>query len=230
MNDTITQPTLVRGTGRPKLYKTEDGTRVPGVTTITGRFKDAGGLVQWAYQQGLAGKDINETRDDAATAGSLAHDLIERRIHGDITAPVETSNIEHAAKALNALAQFDRWIASKAIRFTHTELPLVSELYRFGGTLDAVGIGPGGEVVLVDWKSSNGVYPEYIVQLGGYSLLLLECLAITVSAAVLLRFDKDADVFSEHHWGRSVLDEAEKAFLAQRSLYESDKNFKRWCK
>ena len=31
-----------------------DGKRVPGTTTIIGRFKDSGGLLYWAFEQGKA--------------------------------------------------------------------------------------------------------------------------------------------------------------------------------
>jgi len=35
----------IQGSGRPTRYKLKDGTVVPGVKTITGRFKEAGGLM-----------------------------------------------------------------------------------------------------------------------------------------------------------------------------------------
>ena len=47
--------TIVRGSGRPKEYLLPDGTRVSGVTTILGRFKESGGLLQWAFQVGKSG-------------------------------------------------------------------------------------------------------------------------------------------------------------------------------
>ena len=40
---------------RPKDgYKNNEGKRVPGVTTIIGRFKDSGALMYWAFEQGKA--------------------------------------------------------------------------------------------------------------------------------------------------------------------------------
>ena len=61
--------------GRPTLgYRLKDGTKVPGVTTIIGRFKDSGGLLWWAFEQGQAAErgEINslyDKRDAAAEAG-----------------------------------------------------------------------------------------------------------------------------------------------------------------
>ena len=59
---------------RPKGgYKLADGTKVPGVTTVIGKLKDAGPLMYWAWQQGVEGKDFRETRDAAASAGTVVH-------------------------------------------------------------------------------------------------------------------------------------------------------------
>ena len=37
----------------PIIYKDHRGNRLPSVTTIIGRFKESGGLLYWANQQGL---------------------------------------------------------------------------------------------------------------------------------------------------------------------------------
>ncbi len=57
-------------------YKTQDGKRAPGVTTIIGRFKDSGGLLWWAFEQGKAAErgEINslyDKRDEAGDADLL---------------------------------------------------------------------------------------------------------------------------------------------------------------
>ena len=70
-------------------YRLKDGTRVPGTTTIIGRFKDSGGLLWWAFYQGQAAErgEINslyDKRDEAAEAGTIAHDLVDLFLHGEI--------------------------------------------------------------------------------------------------------------------------------------------------
>ena len=51
-------------------YYLKDGTRVPGTTTVIGRFKESGALLRWAFQQGKDGKnDLYEDRDKAASFG-----------------------------------------------------------------------------------------------------------------------------------------------------------------
>lgn len=224
------QQAVISGGGRPKKYVLKSGVRVPGTTTITGRFKDAGGLIQWAWKQGVEGNDINRIRDDAGDSGNLAHDMIEAWLL-DKPQPEREARFsdEQWAHALNAFAQFKRWIAATRIRVTHAEMPLVSERYAFGGTLDAAGLLEA-LLVLLDWKSSGGIYADYLVQLGGYSILWEENFAERFHECHLARFDKGADVTAHHSFGRNVLDKAETQFLRLREAYETDKDLKKWVK
>jgi hypothetical protein len=199
------------------------------VTTIAGRFKDSGALIRWAYNQGAQGVPLEDARDKAATAGALAHDLIEAGLCAREAPALDGYDEEAIGRARNAHAQFHRWHAGSQIEIVETEVPLVSEAHRFGGTFDALGKIDIAHV-LVDWKSSNGVYPEYIAQLGGYSILLRECRGIVLAEAHLCRFDKDAETFAHHSWGRSVLDVAERAFLLMAELYALDRDMKRYAR
>ncbi len=36
-------------------YRNAAGNKIPGTTTIIGRFKESGGLLQWAFKQGASG-------------------------------------------------------------------------------------------------------------------------------------------------------------------------------
>src|SRR5271156_5885395 len=128
------------GGGRPSSYKTADGKRVPGVTTILGKFKDAGGLIHWAWECGRDGKDYREMRDAAASAGSIAHGWIDGGIHQRVMAdPPPDIAPDIVAKALVGYAAFRSWRDSMRLVVTDTETALVSEMYRFGGTYDAIG-------------------------------------------------------------------------------------------
>jgi hypothetical protein len=53
-------------------YRDADGQRIPGVTTVIGRFKESGGLIRWAYNRGREGEDLYDSRDKAAEAGTAA--------------------------------------------------------------------------------------------------------------------------------------------------------------
>ena len=151
-----------------EIYKDAAGNRVPSVTTIISRFKESGGLLFWANQAGLDGQTLDEARRPAATAGTLAHELVEAHLN-QRTVPDMTGDEEVGAKARAAFATYVQWHAMTKLRVRHTEVSLVSERHKFGGRLDAVG-EVGGKLVLVDWKT-GGVYADHLLQLAGYKIL-----------------------------------------------------------
>lgn len=70
-------------------YHLKSGEKVPSVTTITSRFKDSGGLLYWACDQGKAIErgeisNLYDKRDEAGQAGAIAHALVEMYIKGNL--------------------------------------------------------------------------------------------------------------------------------------------------
>jgi len=66
------------------IYKTADGKRVPGVTTVIGGNlgwnKQA--LMYWANQVGLDGRNHREVSEEAADTGTIAHAMVEAELKG----------------------------------------------------------------------------------------------------------------------------------------------------
>jgi hypothetical protein len=142
-------PRPVRG------YRTADGSRVPGVTTVVKVLQESGGLIFWAWSLGVEGKDYREARDTAASAGTLAHAKIEAAIRG--TEIPTDPNPEIDRKAANALERFLHWREMTRAEIRVHEEPLVSEQHGYGGTPDALAT-INGRACLFDWKAANGVY------------------------------------------------------------------------
>ena len=212
---------IEKGTGRPSKagYRTADGKRVPSVTTILGRFKDPGGLIHWAWKLGTEGEDYRKVRDDAADAGTLAHDGIEAAIHGTEWTPPPDVDDEIVSRALTAIQGFHEWREQTRLEITATEVPLVSEAHLYGGTIDAVG-RIGERLVIVDWKSSNKVYGDYLAQIGAYAALWEEVRGERIEGAHLLRVDKEFGGFHHHTWGLDVLAAGLEYFLHCRQAYD----------
>jgi hypothetical protein len=203
-------PTLKGG------YHTADGTKVPSVTTIISKFKESGGLIHWAWKLGTEGKDYREVRDKAADAGTLAHELVEKWINKE---PMSIEGPEDVvAKAKNAFGIFLEWAEQTKLTVTDTEVALVSETYRFGGTLDAMLVN--GKRSLGDWKTSNSVYADYLYQLAGYAILWEENFPDRPieGGFHLMRFAKEFPDFAHHYWGE--LDRAKEGFILMRKLYD----------
>lgn len=202
-------------------YKLASGERVPSVTTVLSRFKQCDGLMAWAFQQGCDGKDFRESRDEAAGAGTLAHLMIEQHVLGGDVSTI-TGEEAQLTLAQEAFQGFLRWIKQTNFEIIRTEMPLISEKYRFGGTLDCIG-KVDGRLVLGDWKSSNRIYSDYLCQLGGYALLYEENHpGERLEEAHLLRFGKEDGSFHHHCWKRSTLDVGIDSFLHLRAAYANE--------
>lgn len=206
-------------------YYLKDGvTKVPSVTTVLGRFKDSGGLIHWAWEQGKAGKDYRETRDQAADCGTMAHEAVEAWIRGN-DYQWGDPKLEIIKRAKRAYDAFIEWTNQTQLKITHTEVPLISEKHKFGGTLDAMLIQ--GKRSLGDWKSSNRIYSEYLVQVAAYGILWEENFPDQPieGGYHLLRFDKEFGDFHHHWWGE--LETAKRQFLLLREAYELDKELRK---
>lgn len=213
---------------KPGGYFLQDGTKVPSVTTICGRFKESGGLINWAWKLGKEGRDYREVRDIAADAGTLAHAAADAWIHGRENPLDTTEKGEILDKAQTAYGAFLEWTEQTQLVVTDTELPLISERYCFGGTFDAILVK--GKRALGDWKTSNALYPEYLLQIAAYAKLWDENYPwepIT-GGFHLLRFDKTHGDFHHHWWAE--LDRAWEAFLLLRRLYDIEKELKQRIK
>ena len=212
-------------------YKLKDGTKVVGVTTPIGRFKDSGALLWWAFEQGKAAErgEINslyDKRDEAADAGILAHLMVECYIDGT-EGPGGLYSKDILKKARQGFQNYINWQENNKLIVVKQEMELVSEIYKFGGCPDAIAYDSKNRVCLLDWKTSNGVYPDYLIQLAAYNQLWNENhpKEKITGGFHLCRFSKEHADFTHHYW--SELDEAWEQFLLFLKAYEIDKRLKK---
>lgn len=219
-----------------------DGKRVPGVTTITGRYKESGGLIHWAWKEGHEGRDYRDTRDKAANAGTVTHAAIEGLTRyglepeftdgaifyekdGAVTETLyDGGDAELIGRVRKSLGAFREWASGTKFQVIKSEIELLSQEHKFGGRMDSIlCLGKKG---LGDWKTAAGVYPDNLYQLGGYKVLWDENFPDDpLEGFHLLRFDRDYGDFHHHFW--TDLDEAKRGFLLMRQLYEIDKGVKK---
>ena len=210
-------------------YKLKDGTKVPGTTTIIGRFRESGALIRWAYNRGKDGLDLYESRDKAAEIGTVVHNMVELFINGkDHNEALEyLKSGEDIEKALSGFQAFQEWFESNRFTVTHQEVQLVSEVHKYGGTPDAIAVDSKFRRVILDWKSSNSTFSDHLVQLGAYRILWNENHPDNplTGGSHLCRFAKQHGDFAHHYYPN--LDDAERAFLIMRELYDLDKILKK---
>lgn len=216
-------------------YFLPDKTKVPGTTTIIGRFKDSGGLLHWAFAQGRLAEQgkiskLYDKAEEAADIGTQAHELIEIFLRGN-TPDLEGKD----ARVIQAYDNARRWLDSTRIEIVPElqEIQFVCPQYGFGGTPDAIGM-LDGKLILIDWKTSNAVYSDYIIQMAAYRHLLMSGLRMDTyepmaldleEGAYICRFAKDHGDFAAHFFGD--LSDAWEQFKLFRRAYEIDKTLKK---
>ena len=203
------------------VYKTADGKRVPSVTTFL-HILNKPALIEWAWKMGCQGLDYKAIRDDAASVGTLAHYFIMchlKKIEPD-TSEYSKQDIERAE---NCLIKYWDWEKERKVETILVEAPLISEQYRFGGTIDFLARFET-ELWLVDFKTGKAIYSEYFYQLAAYRQLLLEN-GYAIDQARILRIGRDEDEgFEEMTAGN--LDKQWEIFLACKKIYELKKEIK----
>ena len=210
----------------PKAGYYLDGVRIPATTSILSRFKDAGGIIHWAWALGMEGKDYREVKQEAADAGTCAHDMAECYVTGRAFDPSPYS-VETLARAENGFTAFRNWAEQSRLEIdpTRTELSLISKVHAFGGTIDAP-LRFKGKRRLGDYKTSNAVYVEYLMQMAAYGILWDETFPEDpITGYDLIRFDKTYADFA--HFSFNELDDAREEFLHLRKAYELDQKLKK---
>jgi len=149
-----------------------------------------------------------------------------------------TIDNDMASKAGNAFDQYMKWESQTGIEFLSAfqEISLVSLELQYGGTPDAIG-RIGNELVIVDWKTSNAVYRDYLIQLAAYRHLIEEGVRLDtyeplelgkIQGFHLLRIAKDYPDFEHRYFGE--LDAAWELFKLYRRAYTIDSELKKRVK
>jgi hypothetical protein len=209
----------------PTIYRDSEGRRLPSVTTVIGRFKDSGGLVRWAYLRGRDGLDL-DAREQAADAGTLARELVIAHLHGRRRQPAKRITSALLDKAKSGFNAYLAWERMYRPTVRHIEVPLASARYRYGGTLDAIGMF-AGKLALLGWKASNAVYQDHLIELAAHKRLWDETHPdhpIT-GGFHLCRFSKENGDFAHHFYPR--LDAAWAQFRLFRRAYAIDAQLKK---
>lgn len=204
------------------IYKSEDGVRIPGVTTVLGILNKPA-LVIWANRLGLQGIDSSKYRDEMADIGTLAHQMIVDYFKG-----IKTDTSDYSSNqvdlAENCLLSFWEWEKGHKIDVIIVETPLVSKEYNYGGTIDCF-CKLDGQPTLLDFKTGKAIYPEMFYQLAAYEQLLTEA-GYSFEASRILRIGRDND---EGFEDRSVgnLDKQFELFKHCLAIYNLQKEIRK---
>jgi len=217
--------------------------RYPGVTGFLSVINKPA-LVPWAKKEALSsvesallkrldGKDItkiilnkpwietvikeakkrpDQIKNQAADLGTQAHAFIDLIIHGK-----EPDSVPEAIEG--PVQSFRDWWMKSGIELVAGDTKVASIEHGYGGSLDALG-RRNGKLIILDWKTSSGIWTEYALQVAAYAQAFRETFALPVEEAIIVRFGKKPPIDFE---AKELFDinHSLQAFLAAKSLKES---------
>ncbi len=153
----------------------------------------------------------DKLKDDAASLGTEAHAFIDLIIHGK-----EPESVPEPIQP--AVEAFKKWWKDSGIELVLGDTKVASLIHGYGGSLDALGRRQGQYIVL-DWKTSYGIYPEYGLQVAAYGQAFYETFGIYCQEGIIVRFGKKLPIDFERQKVRDM-EGAFQTFLSARKLKE----------
>ncbi len=158
-----------------------------------------------------AKKRPDKIKDDAAETGTDIHAIIDKLIHGE--------TVSYPEAYAPAVAAFQEWWKNSGIELVLGDTKVASLIHKYGGSLDALG-RRNGQYIILDWKTSNGIYSEYALQVAAYAQAFFETYGIYCQEGIIVRFGKKLPIDFEVQKIRS-LETSLQAFLRAKDLQQS---------
>lgn len=174
--------------------------RLPSVTTvlnvgnINGKWN---ALMGWQKRLLLQGIDPDKARDEAADIGTLAHAMIEEHLGGP-KVDLKDYSKRNIGQASTAYAAYIDWESQHDLKVIATEQALTHPRLRYGGTADLI-CELNNEFTLIDFKSSNNVYADHVIQLSAYRELV-QIKYKKPPKTWILHLGKETPSFADHYY------------------------------
>lgn len=138
-----------------------------------------------------AAKAPDQVKEAAADLGTRAHAYFDKVVKGE-----EIKVDEVPEDIRTPVSSFLAWLKESGIQMVMGDTRVASLKDKFGGSLDALG-WKDGRYILLDWKTSNGIYDEYALQVAAYAQAFEETFGVRIGEAHIVRFGKTTPDF-EH--------------------------------
>ena len=137
----------------------------------------------------IAKREWRKVKQEAADIGSAIHEWIEKYIKG------EEQDMPADEKVLNGVKAFLDFQKENKFEWVLSEKKVYHPKFKYAGILDALAKTKDG-YVLVDFKSSNGIYSEMALQVAAYDMALKEMIQwIKPKRYMIIRFGKNDGQF-----------------------------------
>lgn len=162
-----------------------------------------------------AKKAPREIKESAGDIGSIAHQCLEDSIKHAIKTNSGivkfTINNPEDARALSCVNAAYDWMQTHNVRWIETERKVYSLKHQYAGTMDGLALVNSCSnrkccktfsqdvLSLIDWKSSNNLWPEYCLQVAAYKNAHEEEFDSGISDCWILRLGKEDGKFESWH-------------------------------
>jgi len=210
------------------IFRDYNGKYIPSVTKATGIIDKSGALMGWTAKMmalyllaekekgndriteelvNTAKKEYRRLKAEAADIGTEIHQWAADWIDG------KKSPMPENEKVVNGITAFLKFQKEHKIQWLESERIIYSKKYNFAGILDAVGKVDGkGDLILIDFKSSNGIYDDMRFQVAGYQIAYEEETGKKIDKRMIIRFGKEDGEFEVKELDNDSKDK--KIFLA----------------
>ena len=202
-------------------YRNKYGDILPSVTSIIGKHIAIPQLVPWAFGLGKRGKCLEKDGGKKRRIGSIFHFGAHGFLDG-FKCDFSLCAKDEVECAEEMMEGFKKWWWKSGLDRIHCELQLASDKHGFGGTVDLIARDKQGRLVLVDFKTSSSLKPQYELQMAGYKMLYEDCHPFDedIEAVKLLRIGYENDIEERNFEDLTPQMEAWKAILRFHSAYK----------
>ncbi len=205
------------------------GQRLISATKVTGQLDKSGPLMYWAvnlmkeYLYNFldhaddkilndemlrliieeASKQHAHKKKEAGTIGDLVHDFAEAHSLWKSGLGEQPSVKDLPKEAMKGVNGYLDWIAGKKVEEDRVERVIYSKQHGWVGKTDRTAVIDGKRTVL-DYKTANGLYLEYLLQLALYWIAVEEEDGVEYDQGLVIRFDKETGEFHEHIISREL--------------------------
>jgi len=215
------------------------GQELPSVTTVL-KVIDKPGLVGWARK--IAFETFAEVMPEVMCHPEAAHmipdevielimETADKRYWKNAKSPANFGKDAHELIYQILLDQdpeipllltqvidnFKTWYSNSGIKMVVAEAQVVSLEHGYAGSLDIMG-HRDADLVMVDWKTSDDVWPEMALQIAAYAHAFTETFSLPIKEAWILRLGKKKPDFQVYEVKN--LDKAFEGFLGALKLFK----------
>lgn len=176
-----------------------------------------------------------EHLEEAGDIGHQAHKWLEGYIQRELgikqfhlaLISIQDEKVQSCCKA-----SLD-WMGKHNVRWLKTERIVYSKSFGYAGTLDGLALVDScndrlccpvtfkDRRSLIDWKSSNYLYPEYLLQTAAYQYAEEEEFGITIDDRWIIRLGKEDGKFESWHIEKECFTQDFEAFIHALQLYRT---------